>query len=309
MSTEQPQGDSEQSLLERLGSALEPTEAPEDQEAVEASQSDETDDETLEQDDEQPESKEDGLVELELDGKVVRVDPEIKEGYLRQSDYTRKTQDLAALTKQAQAALSQQQLLAQFNEVTREDQERLAQIKGELSRYKKIDLTNLDTDQYIKTKAYIDSLKDDAADLEKEIGKKADQVKGQYQQQRNAASRSAYEFISRHVKDWQPGSRTESEVAQYASSNGIPPEVLAELAVMYPATAVALYKASQFDKLQATKGTIVQKAQKAPPVVKPGAVQTNQGVSQRYRKDREALKTSGSRDAGIRIFERLLSKG
>lgn len=302
MSSEQPEGDS--GLLERLGNALAP-EAP-DEEAVEASPEVETQEEEVEVP-EQP--VDDGLVELELDGKVVRVDPELKDGYLRTADYTRKTQDLAALQKQAQAALEQQALVQQFNEETKEDQERLAQIKGELARYKKIDLTNLDTDQYIRTRSYLDQLKEEAGDIEKQIGNKSQAVQQKYQQVRNQAARHAQDYIQNHVKDWQPDSQVEREAVNLASTHGITRDVLAELVIRYPGIAVTLHKAAQYEKLQAAKGSVVQKAQSAPPVVKPGAVNPNQGVPQRYKKDREALKTSGSRDAGIRIFERLLSKG
>lgn len=302
MSSEQPEGDS--GLLERLGNALVPEE-PVD-EAVEASPEVEAQEEEVEVP-EQP--VDDGLVELELDGKVVRVDPELKDGYLRTADYTRKTQDLAVLQKQAQAALEQQALVQQFNEETKEDQERLAQIKGELARYKKIDLTNLDTDQYIRTRSYLDQLKEEAGEIEKQLGSKSQAVQQKYQQVRNQAARHAQDYIQNHVKDWQPDSQVEREAVNLAATHGITRDVLADLVVRYPGIAVTLHKAAQYEKLQAAKGSVVQKAQSAPPVVKPGAVNPNQGAPQRYKKDREALKTSGSRDAGIRIFERLLSKG
>lgn len=296
-------------MLERLGAAI-TQEEPAD-EAIEASPTDDD-----QQDDEQPAEEvaetpeDDGFVELELEGKTVRVPQEVKDGYLRQSDYTRKTQDLASLQRQAQATVQQQQLVSQFNEQTKDDQQRLAQIKGELARYRQIDLTNLDTDQYIKTRAYLDQLKDQASEIEKTLTEKATDVQQKYQRLRQESARNAYDYIARSIKEWQPGSSVEREVAGYASTSGVPPEVFADLAVMYPGAAVAFYKAAQFDKLQATKGTAVKAATKAPPVVKPGAVTSNQSsAAQRYKKDRELLKTTGSRDAGVRIFERLLSKG
>jgi hypothetical protein len=230
-------------------------------------------------------------------GEVVRVPEKYKEGYLRQSDYTRKTQELAALQKTTQAALSQQGIINQFNEQTREDQQKLAQIKGELARWKSVDLTSLDTDAYIKNRAYIDNLKDDAKEIEQSLAQKAQSVQQEFMKHRKEAARHAYEYIAREVKEWTPNSATENEVASYYSTRGIAPEVVAELAVNYPAVAVALYKAKQFDNLQVNKSAIVRKAEKAPPVIRPGAVtstQTSQAL--KFKNARSDLKKSGKTD-------------
>lgn len=295
MATEQPAGDSEQSYLEKLGNLIMPPSEAEQAETPEEAP------EEVEQPEEEPEAEvveesSEGLVELELEGgEVVKVPEKYKEGYLRQADYTRKTQELAALQKTTQAAMSQQALINQFNEHTREDQQKLAQIKGELARWKAVDLTNLDTDQYIKNRAYIDGLKEDAAEIEKSIGQKAQSVQQEFKKHRMEASRHAYEYIGREVKEWQPDSSTEREVASYYGSRGIPPEVVAELAVTYPAVAVALYKAKQYDNLQTNKSAIVKQATKAPPVIRPGAVTNTQTVqAQRLKAARSDLKKSGS---------------
>jgi hypothetical protein len=67
-----------------------------DEEDVDDSESDEEDDESAE-DDSDEEDDEDDTVEVKIDGKKVRVTlDELKAGYSRQSDYTRKTQALAA---------------------------------------------------------------------------------------------------------------------------------------------------------------------------------------------------------------------
>jgi hypothetical protein len=60
---------------------------------------------------------------------------------------------------------------------------------------------------------------------------------------------------------------------------------------------VALYKAKQFDNLQVNKSAIVRKAEKAPPVIRPGAVtstQTSQAL--KFKNARSDLKKSGKTD-------------
>jgi hypothetical protein len=299
MAQEQPAGDSEEGLLERLGNALAP-EAPVE-EAIEASQEEEVADD--EQPEEVEEAKDDGLVELELEGETVRVPPKLKEGYLRQSDYTRKTQELATLQKNATAALQQQALLTQYQQFTQQEQQELAQVQSELKRLKEVDWTGFDTETYIKTRGYIDNLKDKATDLEKSLGTKQQQLRQHLAQQRQQAAANAYDYISRHVKDWAPDSQTEQEVAKYVGSYGVPPEALAEVAVMFPGFAVMAAKASQFDKLQSSKGQAVEKVQKAPPVVKPGAVTSTNNAQQQKASDiRNRLKKSGDWKDAAALF-------
>lgn len=289
---EQPQGDSEAGLLERLSNAMEP-EAPEP-ENVEASEQEEVDA------DEQPETEaeeaeDDGLVELELeDGETLKVPQKLKDGYLRQADYTRKTQEVAARALQATAALEQQALVVQFQEATKEDQQRLSQIQSELQRFKALDWQNLDTETYIKTRGYMDQLKDQASDLEKEIGKKATHFQQEVAKRDAFAAHNAYQIIGQHVPGWKPDSATEKEVASYANNFGVPPEALAKVAKLYPGFAIFAAKAAQYDKLQSTKGAAVQKVQKAPPVVKPGAVtSTNTATAQKDKVIRDKFKKSG----------------
>jgi hypothetical protein len=300
MEQEQPSGDSAEGLLERLGNALLP-----EPEAVEASPQVVENSEQPEEPEAEEAPEDDGFVDLELeDGETVRVPPKLKDGYLRQSDYTRKTQELASLQKQAQASLQQQAVFAQFQEQTREDQQKLLSVDAELQRYKQLDWTNLDTDTYIRTRGYIDQLRDQKSELEQGLGEKRNRLTQTLAQQRQAAAQNAYEYIGRHVKDWSPDSQTEKDVAQFAGNFGIPREALAEISVMFPGFAVLAHKAAQYEKLQAGKGAAVQKAQKAPPVVKPGAVTSNPN-RQREQSLRQQIKKGDSNAAA----EWLLLKG
>jgi len=296
---EHPETDSsEEGLLERLGNALVP-EAPVE-EAIEASQEDVDDTEQPEEAETEEVAEEPGLVELELeDGRTVKVPAEAKDGYLRQSDYTRKTQELSMLAKTAQSTLQQQAIVSKFQTETQTEQRRLDQIESELSRLKSVDWTQYDTDTLMKTRVYMDNLRDEAGDLKQKVEGKKQQVFGELEKLQREATRSAYDYISRHVKDWSAGSQTEEAVAKYAENYGIAPEVLGSIARMYPGFAVLAHKASQYDRLQVSKGQAVQKAQKAPPVVKPGAVtSTNAAQAKQVQDQRSRLKKSGDyRDA------------
>lgn len=297
---EQPQGDSESGLLERLGNALVPDAGAPEPQAIEASQEVEADEQP--QEGEQP--ADDGFVDLELeDGETVRVPPKLKDGYLRQSDYTRKTQDLASLQKQAQATLEQQQMRAQFEQFVSEDRERLSGLKTQLDQYKKLDWSNLSTEDYIRYKGAMDQLRDQASDLEKSIQGKEQQFQGHLAQHRRQAAANAYDFIGRHVKGFGPDSEIERSVANYAAQNGLPHEAFAQGALTFPSLAVMAYKAMQFDQLQSTKPQALAKAKAAPPVVKPGSMQAGTTHAQIVAKQaRASLKKTGSLQDAARVF-------
>ena len=304
---EQPQVDSNDDVMTRLGNFLVP---PEPAEAAPANEQPQPQEEAPQTEDAQTQEappEDDGFVDLELeDGETVRVPPKLRDGYLRQSDYTRKTQEVAQLQKQALAASQNQLLIQEFNKATREEQSRLSQIQAQLNQAKSLDWSNLDTETYIKTRGYLDQLKDEASTIEKSLGEKANEVKQHIAKSRSTAAQNAYEYIQRHVKDWKPDSETEKDVAKYAGNYGVPPEALAEISVMFPGFAVMAAKASQFDKLQSGSKQAVQKAQKAPPVVKPGVAGTGNAARQADQKIRAQFKKSGDVNDLARV---LLSRG
>lgn len=290
--------------MERMGNFFAPETPPQETPAPQEAEQTDVQPTTEEAADEQA-PEDDGYVDLELEGEVVRVPPKLKEGYLRNADYTRKTQELAQLQKQSLAVMQQQELIGKFQQETKAEQKALAQVQSELERYKQIDWTNLDTETYIKTKGYIDQLKDKANDLNQELSQKAASVKSEIDKSRSTAAANAYDYIGKHIKDWTANSEVEKQVASYAQNFGVPPEALAEIAVRFPGFAVMAAKASKYDSLQEGVSKSVKTAQKAPPVVKPGAVTSNANETS-YKKARLALKKSGSvEDAAALFYQRM----
>jgi hypothetical protein len=122
--------------------------------------------------------------------------------------------------------------------------------------------------------------------------------------------------ISRSIPNWDS---VASEVAQYALREGYPFEHVTGYdrqtrervgpGVVDPRFATTLYKAMQYDKLQASKATTMAKAKNAPPVVKPGAQDKSATKSAGLLDFRKAMKTAGSesRKADL-IGERMMQK-
>jgi hypothetical protein len=77
-----------------------------------------------------------GLAEVEIDGKTYKLPPELKDGFLRQADYTRKTQEVAEIRKAAEATL---QAVTTVTQVERQAEVAIAVIDMQIADYQSID--------------------------------------------------------------------------------------------------------------------------------------------------------------------------
>jgi len=228
------------------------------------------------------------------DGQKYRVPKVLKEGLLRQQDYTRKTQELAELRRQAQVTMETGQALQQFQAATADEQRELSRVQADIERYKGLDWSSLDTDTYIKAKHQLDNLKERAGEIQQGLGQKAQQFSQWRQQQLQQALQSGEQFLRTSIQGW--GDEARREVRTQVLANGYSEEELAQ--VIDPRFVKIAWKAAQFDKLQAGKQTALQSAQKAPPVVKPGASNQTAARESKYKDMRGRLKKSGDlRDA------------
>ena len=304
---------SEAGLIERFAAALAP-EAPVQEQTAESSQAPEQETQELppqaeEVVEEAPEADpEEGYVDLTLeDGRTYKVPQELKNEFMHKSDYTRKTQELSILQKQATEALQQQALQAHFQQAIAPDLTKLQQLKSQAEQLRTADRSGWDTDMSVRALLALQQVEGEAKELEAKIGQASAQFQQHVAQKHAEQTRNAYDYIGRHVRDWKPDSKTEQEVADYANNYGVTPDALGRIANLYPGFAVMAYKAQQFDKLQSTKGQAVQKAQAAPPVVKPGAVtQSNTLKARAVKQARENVRKTGTVDA---LQQYLLVKG
>lgn len=245
---------------------------------------------------------EDDLDDIEWeDGKQYRVPKTLKEGFLRQQDYTRKTQELAELRRQATAAMQAQEAFSQFQQSTADEQRELTRVQADIERYKNLDWSSLDTDTYIKARHQLDTLKERAGEIQQGLGAKAQQFSNWRQQQARELLQSGENFLRQAIPSW--GDEAKKEVRAQALANGYTEDELGQ--VVDPRFVKLAWKAAQFDKLQSGKSAALQAAQKAPPVVKPGASNQTAVRESKYKDARQRLKKSGDlRDAAALFMMR-----
>ena len=291
---EQPSDEGSPALSpeERFAEKLFGSEQPEDGEGQEQEAS--PDEQAEDEEGEQTPPADAELVEVEFSGKQYKLPPELKDALMAQSDYTRKTQEVAERQRLVDLQMMQMQHEANFQQSVKQEFDSLANLDYEISRYRNLDWTTLDTDTYIRTKAVLDTLKEQKADIEKRIEAKRGEYGQGLQQLMEQAKQKGNEYLSRVIPKW--GEETGKELASYGVQEGYSD---VEIGSLTDARMVkTLWKAMQWDRLQSQKASTTKRANQAPPVAKPGASQANQAKSQsdaNYRKQLRSAKTSSAK--------------
>lgn len=266
------------------------TEGDEPAEPVAADeQSEETEGETAEG--EAPKGPE--LVEVEFSGKQYKLPPELKDALMAQSDYTRKTQEVAEQRRMIEHQKQIQQQEAQFQQTVAPELQQLQQLDWQLAAYKGLDWTSMDTETMTRTRVAMDQLKDARGDLVNALNTKRNEFTQQRQNLLRQATDRANEYLKRHIPNW--GAETGRELTSYGMNEGFTDVELN--AVTDPRFIKMLWKANQWDKLKSQQGTATRRADKAPPVAKPGASkpQSQSASDANYRKALKSAKTSSEK--------------
>jgi hypothetical protein len=244
--------------------------------------------------------------DFEVDGVQYKLPPELKskvsewrDGHLRQEDYTRKTQALADLTRQATAVAETLQAQKTFDEQLAPKRSELDRVKHQLSLFKTVNWADLDVAQHLTLRQQMETLKDQQGELESAI--KAEQTKFTEwtSTKKREVLENGHKYLTQTIKGW--NQETQAQAISAARSVGFNDHEIES--VIDPRFVHIAWKAAQFDKLQSGKTAAVAAVQKAPPVVKPGASQ-GPGVSAEkdYRDSRARLKKTGSLQDAARLL-------
>lgn len=291
-------------LADRLRVPLQET--PPEAEQTDDSQSGESevqDDQTqIEGSEAQAQTEAEELEEVEYEGKTHRIPREIKDAVLRHADYTRKTQEVSErrrVIEQREQMLHQnlqlaEQLAPAYGQLSMLDQQ-LMQIQGQLSPQ----LRDTDPLRYSSLGTDYNLLMNQRGQLIQNIEAHKGQLTAAQQQRQqqdfHERVREALPRVQAAVKGW--NAETSKQVSEYAKNTGFSNEELAHIASSAPAV-ISLWKADQYDRLQAAKQKAQPKTANLPPVAKPGsrsAAQSEQSV--RGKQLRDEWQKGGAKNA------------
>lgn len=240
------------------------TEVEEDDiaQAPEADESEGAEAEAPESEEGEEPSEDDGE-ETEYEGKRYKLPKELKEALLRQSDYTRKTQEVAEQRKmieQAQAALVQQ---AESQKVLVKDYAKVEALAERVEAYDKVDWTALSQQDPTSAQQHwmqYQTLKDQQSKLVAEIQAKEHTRSLEAQQATAKQIQQGQEVLSRDIKGWGP--ELAQKVSKFATDNyGVTSEELGS--ITDPRIIKLLHDAMTFRETQ----KVTQVAKKAAEVV------------------------------------------
>ncbi len=166
-----------------------------------------TDDATEDQteSDSQETETEDDSEEIEFEGEKYKVPKHLKDAFLRQSDYTRKTQEVSEQRKELEQAREEFQQRAEVQQRHIQDYAELHALDVELKRYQQVDwdaLINQDPVEAMKLDRQYRTLSETRSGIVQRIQEVEAKQQFQRQQEYAKALESGSEVLKREIPGW-----------------------------------------------------------------------------------------------------------
>jgi hypothetical protein len=281
-------------------------EAPEEGQAEE-----ETEEEVAEEEEYDVVAEEDLKYTIKVDGEELEVGiDELKNGYQRQADYTRKSQALAEQRKETENIQSERMQLEQERQMYANGLQMLQeQQSAKLNDFSNVDWETLkqeDPYQYMIKK---DELRD-AQEKVQNVAQQQQHIQQEQMQQQQAAKsefvRTEYARLIEALPEWEDKQSTiKTDIRDYASSIGFRPEEIDQLADHR--SVLVIKKAMEFDKLTKKVAPKKKAVKKVPKVQKSGRGNSKEdAATEAIKKKRTRLQKSGKQQDAASIFYDML---
>jgi hypothetical protein len=253
-------------------------------------------------------AKESDLAELIWGDEVFRVPAKLKDAFMKNEDYTKKTQELADQRRSVEHVgelAKQQQLDGAFSKAIETEQQEISVIDAYLQQVQKLDWSSLSAEQMFRNKMEIDNVKERRAQLRAAIDEKRGQFNEQVTARMKELRSKSRELAAKAIQGF--SEQTEVEMRNFAKTEGLTDSEIDNV-FLDPRSYKVIYKAMQFDKVKAGTGKAADAATKVDRVLKPGGAgermpaKTVQQLN--FNKAMKGAKTSGEK---ARVIEDRLS--
>lgn len=202
--------------------------------------------------------------EVEFNGQRYQVPPELKEAIIRQSDYTKKTREVADTRKQLEHQQAQLRIAntnAEFERSIAPQLSEITQIEAQLQQYNNLNWREIAADDRTLYMLEMQRLEKTKAAKESELTAKRQEFTQQLNEQMRKLQSDANTLLKSRIPNWSES--VAKEVGQWAISNGFTQE---EVSSIYdPRHAEVLWKAAQYDKTRSNAKSAVAQAKVAKP--------------------------------------------
>lgn len=241
-------------------------------------------------------SEEAALAEIEWNGKKYSVDPELREAFMKNEDYTRKTQELAEQRRaydHAAELARNAQIERQFSDSIRPEQQEISVIDAYLQQMGKLNWQSMSTEDILRNKIEIDNVRERRAALEKSVTDKRDKFNQDIQARISELRGKAREMASKSIKGFSEDA--EKSMREFAKAEGLT-EAEVDNVLLDPRSFRLIWKAMQFDKVQQNAKPATQAVKG---VLKPGAASEKMpaktAAALNFAKNMKAAKSSGEK--------------
>ena len=192
------------------------------------------------------------FVEIEINGTKYEVPEELKDGYLMQADYTRKTQSLADYRKEVELQSKQletQQAEHQFIAEIQPEINNLGYLQAQIQQLETDLQTNMSTmpsDELFRKKIEIDGLQKNAAELKQQLESKYGEFQKTQEQAYTELLNKGAEILKQTIPDWTADKQ--KELREFALTSGFTEQEVNS--IIDPRHVRMLWAASQYEKLQ-----------------------------------------------------------
>jgi hypothetical protein len=249
---------------------------------------------------EEPEAEEEAE-EIEIEGEQFSVPKKLKNAFLRQEDYTKKTQEVAEQRRQLEEQSKFIQVQAQIQQAQFEKAVEVKGLANQVAEYEKLDwqaLTQQDPAQAMALNMQYQQLQKQLQAKAQEmhgIGQQAQQLTAQ---QRQTLAAEGAKAVKTKLPNWGP--ELQSAIAENTKSYGFNDSELSE--IYDPRLIEVLHDAMQWKKLQAAKPATMKKASAAKPLVKTSARSFKQSQESSQAKDMQARYRKTGRPEDVENF-------
>jgi hypothetical protein len=243
--------------------------------------------------------------EIDWDGEKYAIPAKLKPAFMMQADYTRKTQELAEVRRSIEAEKLAIQSAQLFTEQTQPLLTQKQQLNSMKEQAKKIDWTALTTDQKIDLDRELRNIDGQLADIDKQLSSKQQEHEAGFGRAVLQAVQATEAYMAQKVPGWNQNAG--NALHDYGTALGIPKQKLTAGWFADPVATHVMWKAQQWDNLQAGKPAVANKASKAVPVVKAASAAASQSnTAAKERSLRERLhKTGNVNDAAALLLHRM----
>ena len=208
------------------------------------------------------------LVELEIDGKLYEVPQDMKDAFMRNSDYTQKTQEVSTLKKQAEARLAAAESEAAKYEFLASVQDEVAQVQSidaqipQYKQYLRDNIDSLSSSDIEKIRFQIEELQSQRQTISEAVNKKTTDFQQAREQSFKELTDKSTEVLRSAIPNW---NTVEKDVGEFVRSLGFTEQQL-QITSTDPTQMQLAHDAWRYRQLKEGKAAAVKKVQAAPTI-------------------------------------------